>query len=761
MGLEGAVVVLHVELRKSHTMWAAERHDAQRAKSWNFRATETSYRMPGISRFPPTSKGTPMSFLRLQARPLLHAFLLVSLGAVASVAPLREAKATQVPDPLSLSGGNSSLQVQSVLPINNGTIALRSTEVRIKAGNNLDRPFSGKLQIAIATWSGRSDPLFELPISIAPRETTSVQVPIVPQRQNGRLHVTLADASGKALNEVDVSIVENTTPALLDIHAYTAFAGSFDQGNNVLFRERAQLARPASENPSKGDAWILPQTHTGYSSVTAALVDLSTLASLSREHAEALIEWVDRGGTLAVIADEPELFRAAQVERILGKGIVENHASGATMTRVLSLAHATNHPEASSPKPVDPRRLVNVPRAFEPKHVRHDFAGPDVNASPYGAARERGLGHIELLAFDPHDTGIANDTFLRAKMYALVMDARDRARMSLTTLSSDDLREGQSLRRALDPNEGFRFGLAFAAGLLCIYAILVGPVLFLRARKRGNPLSPYVVAPLMSGVTFAAILMTGSISRGLSGGARRIALVEHAAGEAHGSEVLFRGFYPPNATTMDIRAEGKGALLDLGMSESDAVADEQFDYSGFAKGESGMRVFGVRTRPWRTFVAREERTYQGAGTVQFETIASTDVTVTNTTARTIRRPFVSVPGRGVFYIGRSIGPGQSVRATDGTFVFAHYYYAEAQTFRAHELESALTESERKAFKQSWGALEELRPSMNFWPRNHPVLIGELDEAPEGDAPKSDSGLAIRKSVVLLRVVGRDVDGGKQ
>ena len=117
---------------------------------------------------------------------------------------------------------------------------------------------------------------------------------------------------------------------------------------------------------------------------------------------------------------------------------------------------------------------------------------------------------------------------------------------------------------------------------------------------------------------------------------------------------------------------------------------------------------------------------------------------------------MSVPHEGVYYLDRDIHPGESVRAKSGSLVFHRFDAEPAGQLHDYQLENALPAGERAHFRSTWGAVGELRPGGDFWPSTRATLIGELDGTLDGrPAESTDSGLAVRSTTVLLRVVGTE------
>ena len=646
-------------------------------------------------------------------------------------------------------------RISPVLARDKSNIDRAFTELRLEAKNGGNAPFHGTMKLSVDPWSTAPHELLEVPVTIEPHATVRLQVPILPREEGRNLRLAIIDASGALRSSAELNMTARSDElVLVDVHD-SPFAPSFSLGQSLEFSTSASLVRAEREDATAAgdgsDGWVLPNSYAGYSHASVVLIDSSTLVKLGSTHLEALAQWVDHGGTIALVVSRADDLQHAKTKRFVGDNVSEAPVTAATLNRIRALDEPLDA-AATAPNGGTAQRRT-LPRPFSSDHVRTDFTGGGVRPSPFGAFVPRGLGSVILLAFDPNYPAVATDAFMRAKVFDLLREAQRRNHASLSTPNTPEspVYASRTLRKALDPNEHFRSGLAFAAGLLCIYAILVGPVLFLRARKRGNTLAPYIAAPVLSGATFLAIIATGSLSRGLSGGVRRITLCEQASGDDRGSEVIYRGFYPPSSTSMRIAAAKPGALLDLGLSDADAIGGETLD-----RGDVGtpMAFNSVGTRPWRTFIAREFSSYESKGTITLDYTGS-DVTIVNRTARTIRNGFVNIPHSGVYYLGRDVKPGATLSAHGGVFLFAASDSGET-ALREYDLENALPSAARDDFRRAWGALGDIRNSANVWPADRAVLIGELDHPLSDDTQvATDSGLAVRSSRFLIRVVGQE------
>ena len=212
------------------------------------------------------------------------------------------------------------------------------------------------------------------------------------------------------------------------------------------------------------------------------------------------------------------------------------------------------------------------------------FSGGSLHASNYGASAEYGRGEVHLLAFDPTESPAVDDVWVQSRMIDLVDHAWDH-RAAVVFPAGSNPRNAtiayygsgpgrtDEVRRALDPNENFRPALGFAAIVLLLYSVLVGPVNFLRAKNRGKPLRPLLLAPVFSLAAFASIVVVGLGIKGWRGRTRHLSLVETGSGSTRAAITRFRGFY----TSRDLLALHHGVgphrrVLDV--LSSDSIMDD-------------------------------------------------------------------------------------------------------------------------------------------------------------------------------------------
>lgn len=625
---------------------------------------------------------------------------------------------------------------------------------------------------------------------------------------------TLSAKDEKGVEITGASVTTNMTvsPTLIDIDqtprlglvirgrgvttSYsTSGSGYYGYGYGSTAAPPALSVGAPTFDPTTGDP-VLPQVAASYSGVTVAIIHSDLLAKLPPEELDALRDWVSGGGTLAVVPNRPEDLRAGNLTSMTGGPIVQGDPypglfslpayprAGSPSTwpggGFGGTAPTTTAPPPPMPeddpldyhpstddkdnpyKPISTSAAPTAPavgamaQAVKAKLV--GFSGGNLLPSDYGATAAFGTGQVHLLAFDPTVAPGTDDSWVLARVIDMVQTAWDRQAPRAFPTGSGDRRylysRTDEVRRALDPNENFRPALGFAAVLLVIYSIVVGPVTFLRAQKRGKPLSPLKWAPLWSAAAFASIVVVGLAVKGLRGRSRRISLTEVGAGMTRGSVTRFRGFYTSETKALSVAATDRSNVLDVMSSDSVMGADAVMRLD-----RGGAVLENITSLPWQTLVVREDgfRDLKGAVTISG---TGTALTAQNHTGQTIKDALFYVPGDGVRWFVE-IKDGDTVTASAGKLVQSAYSRrsASAGTMTIHQLgesemaySSAITKKDGERIEKTWKPISSAAgEQVDWWPDDQPVLMGELDG---GEGVKTDSNLRIETDRALLRVVGK-------
>jgi hypothetical protein len=315
------------------------------------------------------------------------------------------------------------------------------------------------------------------------------------------------------------------------------------------------------------------------------------------------------------------------------------------------------------------------------------------------------------------------------------------------------------VRRELDPNESSRWAIGFSALLLCLYAVLAGPVNFSLASKRGKPLRALRHLPIYAAVTFAIVVGIGMAAKGVTGRARHLTLVEAGAGMTRGTARRYRGFYASRSKDLTVRTTDSSSIV------STAVLAELSDpRDHLLVDRDGARLVDVAALPWQTVVVREDGFTSLGDGISIVADPSGDIAVVNRSGRDLRAAVLWLPSGGARYFTR-INDGARVvagAAVDlGTKKEGRGWLSLVGTGRrvggidVHDLGAsalaAVLEPDAPGLGEAWWALEEAASdAIDWFPDGVPVLLAQIDG---GEGRTSDSGLRLETDRLLVRIVG--------
>jgi hypothetical protein len=259
---------------------------------------------------------------------------------------------------------------------------------------------------------------------------------------------------------------------------------------------------------------------------------------------------------------------------------------------------------------------------------------------------------------------------------------------------------------------------------------------------------------MWSAATVLVIVATGLVAKGGRSRARHFSLLECGSDATRCSSLLVRGFFASSAKTLRVTAESASSLLDLGaapnvprtlvLDQGDAVLED------------------LRGRPWETLLVREDGFADLGGAIGLQS-----GTIANRLPHALVGVVARSPGGELRYLAR-IDPGSSVSIESGrvlgtpigTTLFPTLPGSPAKPhppLTIHRLESYrfahALDTARPGSGDAWSAIEATSPDgTDFWPDDAPVLIGEIEGA---DPSTTDSGLAVDRTRVLVRVVGNE------
>jgi hypothetical protein len=317
------------------------------------------------------------------------------------------------------------------------------------------------------------------------------------------------------------------------------------------------------------------------------------------------------------------------------------------------------------------------------------------------------------------------------------------------------------VRQQLDPNQSSRWAIGVAALLLCVYAVIAGPVNFALASKAGKPLRALRHLPIYAAATFAIIVALGMFAKGINGRARHLTLVEAGGGMTKGSAQRWRGFFSSRAKELTVHTTDGSSVVSTAMF-SDGV--DSADH--LVVDRDGARLVDVAALPWQTIVVREHgfaSLGDGIALVR-DGGAGAGVTIVNRSGRDLRSAILRL-GDGTCFYAAKIKDGASLASSAalplaGNMAWSSWIARLTSTTRAGSIElhtlaasnlHYTLEPDAPGLADAWVAIEEAAGyTVDWFPDGVPVLVGQLDG---GEGRTGDSGLRIESDRLLVRIVG--------
>ncbi len=647
------------------------------------------------------------------------------------------------------------------------------TALHVRLVNGGRAPLRGVVRAApeMGYRSNLTPAISEAPFSLAPGVPALVELP-VQGSGSFSVEVSALGEGGAPLAATTLRAPGRPEAILVDWHQPSRLLGVVS-GARVPVRYTPGYGRSGPKpslrvlspwvDPTTGEAaW--PSRAPEYGDATALLVPSDLLARLGGAQLEALGGFVQGGGTLAVTIKRPEDMRSAALKAFAG-GELRRVGAAEHLRASPAAPIEADQPGASTPSPTDdddeapkgskpgasaaPRRASLYPG----EAVRASLAGYEggnATASEFGASAAYGLGEVHLLAFDPSEPAVAADPWAQSRLVELVRHAHDRRATLFVGRNAGVLErfEVSDVRRQLDPNENSRWSVLVAAFLLVAYAALAGPLNFALASRAGRPLRALRNVALGSAVAFGAIVLLGTIAKGVTGRSQRLSLVEASGGMGRGVVRRYRGFFTPRARALRVEASDPGALV--------SMAGESNDRATLRVDRGGVALENVLTLPWQTVIVREEGLFDLRGGLTLARAEGGDVRVTNRLGRDLAGVVVSVPGRGRYFFPK-LGDGASALASEGQALTSHTVTsspAGALSLHDHGFATLRDELDKAApgLTAAWLALASTarEKPLDWWPDAVPVAIGQLAG---GEGALRDAGLRVGADRCLVRVLG--------
>jgi hypothetical protein len=371
------------------------------------------------------------------------------------------------------------------------------------------------------------------------------------------------------------------------------------------------------------------------------------------------------------------------------------------------------------------------------------------------------MGEVHFLAFDPTRKPAVDDPWAQIRMIDLTRRAFDRRSTQVFRPGNELTGSYDHVRQQLDPNQSSRWAIGVAALLLCVYAVIAGPVNFALASKAGKPLRALRHLPIYAAATFAIIVALGMFAKGINGRARHLTLVEAGGGMTKGSAQRWRGFFSSRAKELTVHTTDGSSVVSTAMF-SDGV--DSADH--LVVDRDGARLVDVAALPWQTIVVREHgfaSLGDGIALVR-DGGAGAGVTIVNRSGRDLRSAILRL-GDGTCFYAAKIKDGASLASSAalplaGNMAWSSWIARLTSTTRAGSIElhtlaasnlHYTLEPDAPGLADAWVAIEEAAGyTVDWFPDGVPVLVGQLDG---GEGRTGDSGLRIESDRLLVRIVG--------
>lgn len=716
----------------------------------------------------------------------------LAIGGTANAAP---------PAPAKSGGGGPPPPALTVVatPIfgNDATVGKGWYDVLVRVDNPAAASKKGELELYDATPYKGVEPgiVTHAPFNVPGGKSAYVRLETHgPPYGTPAMAVRAKDEKGEEIVNVSLTIKNEDSPVLVDVDEPSKLSivmrgwpatVSFGGATPAYYMGATAPTAIAFASPqfdhATGDP-ILPARAAGWGGVTVVLLHSDMLARLQGFELDALVNWVSSGGTLAVVPNRPEDLRGQPLTALVGGVAVSGPPAPGLLTLPSTprpAAGGTNpwgtptltpddeeegwNPDDAKPGDYIPIRTSTGggpghlgPRAAVAAKML-GYTGGNLAATVYGSTASYGLGEVHLLPFDPTTPPALDDPWVQGRIADMVNHAWDRrAPVAFPPQAGPGaLPHRDDVRRALDPNENFRPALGFAAIVLALYSIFVGPVVFLRARKKDKPFLPLTWAPLLSIAAFGSIVLAGLAVKGWTGRSRQIAMVETGAGFTRGAARRYRGFFTSETKALRISATDPASIIDVVHFDSLVSQD-----SSLSVDRDGLSLDKITSLPWQTLVVREDgfTDLKGPVSVIKNDLGSTpNATIVNHTGKELLDVIVYLPLDGARWIP-SIKNGASADSSKGQFLWgsSSRRATSAGTATVHMLDSAslgtpLGKKDGDRVSATWHLAEtSTDETVDWWPDDSPVVLTELVDP---DHPATDSGLRVESERMLLRVIG--------
>lgn len=625
-----------------------------------------------------------------------------------------------------------------------------SADVRLE--NRSSEVVRGTLSVDVETaWSRTDSGPTDVPFSVPPHAQVSVEVPVRGLAGSATtLSARATSESGQLLAEAKTPEARGNEPLIFDLGSPSHFASAVRPLAVPLVSPpwgglaSSTIAVSSARRDNRTGEPVVPRFASGYAPVTVVVGTASELSLIGEEARAALGDWLLSGGALAIALEKPEDLRAPFVEAWAGGPVNEGAATNALRAEgVFAIPIDPGGVPSGRPSGVTEMRIA--PTAESRARLR-SYQGGNLRATPWGAAASYGLGELHLLAFRPNAEPFVSDPWTHRKLADLARHAWDRRATIALPFAQESLDEGHlaPIRRELDPNQSTRWMIVVSALLLLVYAGVAGPLNFYLARKGGRPLRALSRLPMISGVALLLIVTLGALGRGVSGRARRLTLIEAGAGMSRATATRFRGLYASSARPRVVQASARGNVLDV-------TGDADNSARRLVVDRDGARLTKVQGQPWEVVVVQEDGFIELGGGLSLIQATGGALSIKNRLGRDLVGVVLSPGGTRSPRFFLRIKDGELVTEATGQVLTLGTSGPLAGGGLKLDRAKQQLDSCSKGLSSAWAALEYATPrSVDYWPTEVPVLIGQLDG---GEGKTTDSGFPLEADRTLLRVVG--------
>lgn len=606
-------------------------------------------------------------------------------------------------------------------------------EVLVRVENLSDQPAQGRVLIGASTSdSSGANTTYRL----EPRASVFLHLP-VQVSESFSAHVR-TEKNGSVIDDVEVRMGLERTLHIVDLQESSHLYGL--AGSSIGGRSPGRMGASGMdvhvETPyvdlATGDL-LLPTFAAGWAGVDLAFITSERLARIEGAELESLSSFVLSGGTLAVIPTRDEDLRGHPLTAFIGG----------------SASRVAPRPEQLRPTPmrdiVHPRISSGV-ASLGPGELTTftSWAGGNLAPTPFGAAAQYGLGRVVLLGFDINAPNVSDDPWVQLRVLEM-LDARPPRSPATPGRPDRDGHRNSRSKLLVNPQRQGNWGIALSAILLCVYAIVAGPVAFSRAKAKNKPLRALVWLPMFSIGMFLAIVVIGVTARGSGSRARRLTFVDLGAGMDQGVGRRFRAVLFPSATTFDAAPDRRTSFLQRISLDNGSLSDRAIDVDA-----KGVLLSGVNVAPWETATLREEGIFSVGAGISVSTTSAGDVNVRNRTGRTLKSVLVKLPDDTMRFFAELAPDASVVAPVVGPSERPWRRFTDPRAVEP-EIAGALADGGSQDAAALFVAVTDLvgGGSVEWLPSGLPVVLASFDD-PSG---RSDTGAPLEWDRTFVRVVG--------